>query len=134
MVRRRALAPSRIMRPGCCPCFEMRPTGRREARPMTPTLLLTMRVWPAYSVAVRAHLVRYPTLFQTALRQPGVGAADSAFDMIGRAREVVRRSYQRTQRRHHEVFDAGTETLQFAHQLPRDQERQRMQRICHRAG
>src|SRR5439155_10815026 len=56
----------------------------------------TMRVRRRISVAVRAQLLRYPALFQAALRQPGVGALNGALDMIGRAREVVGRSHQRT--------------------------------------
>ena len=35
--------------------------------------------------------------------------------------------------RHHEIFDLGVEAFQLADQLPRDQERQRMQRIGDRA-
>src|SRR5258705_13577758 len=97
MVRRRALALSRTIRPRCCPSFETRPTGPREARPMINSDAAPQDEGVAAdSVAVRAHLVGYPALFQTALRQPGVGAVDSALDMVGRAREVVRRSHQRT--------------------------------------
>ena len=72
-------------------------------------------------------------MLQAVLRQPRIGDLDGALDMIGGSREIIGRSHQRAQRRHHEIFDAGSEIFQFADQLPRDQQRQRMQRIGDRA-
>ena len=84
-----------------------------------------MGMWP--------HLVGNLALLQAVLGQLRIGGLDGARDVIGGAREVVRRSHQRAERRHHEILDVGIEAFQLADQLPRDQQRQRMQRIGDRA-
>src|SRR5882672_11484027 len=51
-------------------------------------------------VAVRPHLVGNLALLQAVLGQPRIRGLDGARDVIGAARETVRRSHQRAERRH----------------------------------
>ncbi len=66
----------------------------QSARPRSPTKLgrrpfAVQRSRPAASMIVGPQLVGDFPLLEAILRQPGVGAADRALDMIRRAREII---------------------------------------------
>ena len=85
-------------------------------------------------MCVRAHLVGNPAFLQAVPGEPGVGALDRALDMIARLGRSHKAIPPADIMAAHEIFDTRVDVFQFADQLPRNQERQRMQRICDRAS
>src|SRR5437899_9605192 len=62
-------------------------------------------------VVVGPQLVRDFPLLEAVLRQPRIGREDGAVDMVGCAREIVRRTHQRAQGWNHIIFNIGTEVF-----------------------